>query len=287
MKVGIVGSSGFLGQALVKSFCSDGTEVVEFDSKNPITTNQGEIIPRAMNLSALIWAAAKVNPISAEKNSSFVSQELEEWEKFLKSWAKSEMMNVPIFFLSSGGCVYTDKRTPFSEKSESTGINEYGRLKIKMEKLLDTNYVNAIILRLGNVYGGGQPIGRGQGVIAEWCNNVRNNNIVPVYGSLENFRDYIHIDDVTVAIKLMVTDTPIRGIYNLSSGLPSTLGNLISIFKDVANEKIEFVYSNNRNTDRNGYYLSIDKLQSSIDWFPQVNLRDGIVRALNESRNAY
>lgn len=286
MKVGIVGSSGFIGQALVKSLCLDGTEVIEFDSKNPITTNQGEITSRAMNLKALIWAAAKVNPISAEENSSSVLQELEEWNQFLKSWTKSEMMNVPVFFLSSGGCVYTDKQTPFSEKSESTGINEYGRLKIKMEKLLDANYVNAITLRLGNVYGGGQPIGRGQGVIAEWCNNIRNNNIVPVYGSLENFRDYIHIDDVTVAIKLMVTDTPIRGIYNLSSGLPSTLGNLISIFQEVVKEKIDFVYSNNRNTDRNGYYLSIDKLQSSIDWIPQVNLKDGIVRALNESRNA-
>jgi UDP-glucose 4-epimerase len=286
MKVGIVGSGGFIGQALVKSFCLDGIEVIEFDSKNPITTNRGEITPRAMNLNALIWAAAKVNPISAQKNSSSVSQELEEWNQFLESWTKSEMINVPIFFLSSGGCVYTDKRTPFNEKSESTGINEYGRLKIKMERLLDINYVNAIILRLGNVYGGGQPIGRGQGVIAEWCNNIHNNNIVPVYGSLENFRDYIHIDDVVVAIKLLVTDAPIRGIYNLSSGLPSTLGNLISIFKEVVNEKIEFVYSNNRNTDRNGYYLSIDKLQSSIDWIPQVNLRDGIVRALNESRNA-
>jgi UDP-glucose 4-epimerase len=286
MKVGIVGSSGFIGRALVESFRLDGTEVIEFDSKNPITTDRGKISPRAMNLRALVWAAAKVNPISAEENSSFVLQELEEWKQFLTSWAKSEMNMVPIYFLSSGGCVYTDKRTPFNEKSESNGINEYGRLKVEMEKLLQNHNLNTVILRLGNIYGGGQPIGRGQGVIAEWCNKVRNNNKVPVYGSLENFRDYIHLDDVNVAIKLMVTDTPIHGIYNLSSGLPSTLGNLISIFREVVDEKIEFVYSNNRTTDRNGYYLSIDKLQSSIDWTPQVSLKEGIARALNESNNA-
>jgi UDP-glucose 4-epimerase len=286
MNIGIVGSSGFIGKSLVTSLRLKGHTIIEFGSEDSIVANSGKLSSRANNVDAIIWAATRVNPITARINSRLVLQELKDWDTFLTLWRKSTLASSPLFFLSSGGCVYTGQKVPFNEESEANGVNEYGRLKIEMEKRLHLDELNAIVIRIGNVYGGGQPIGRGQGVIAEWANNVRSNQDISVFGSLDSFRDYIHIDDVNEAFELMISHPPNRGTYNLSSGYPTSLNSLIQIFSQLANKNLVFQYDENRPTDRNGYYLDIMKLQASINWVPQVELAVGVTEAIMGTRES-
>jgi UDP-glucose 4-epimerase len=286
MNIAIVGSGGFIGNSLVTSLRSKGHTIIEFGTENSIVATSGKLSLRTINIDALIWAATRVNPITARINSGLGLQELKDWDAFLTLWKKSALVSAPLFFLSSGGCVYTDHKVPFNEDSEAIGINEYGRLKIEMENRLHLDELNSIIIRLGNVYGSRQPIGRGQGVIAEWANSIRTNQDITVYGSLDSFRDYIHIDDVNAAFEIMVSHPPNRGIYNLSSGYPTTLNSLVQIFSQIANKNVNFQYDENRPTDRNGYYLDIKKLQASINWVPQIKLVEGVFDAVKGARGS-
>jgi len=274
-KIGIVGSNGFIGKNLKNYLEASGHEVFAYTRKNSIVGIEKKLMIPPSGLDLIVWAASRVNPISAS-NDENVEIEYQEWANFLELWEELDAHNSSIVYLSSGGCVYTDENYPFTEESIALGTNAYGRLKIRMEDSLISSKVNGAVLRLSNVYGQGQKTGSGQGVIAEWKYKLESKMNIPIYGSTQSFRDYIHIQDVTEAISLFLQKPIQKGIYNLGSGQPTTLGELIELFKKLVGSEQNFEILEKRPTDRNGYFLDITKLTSNIDWNPKINLQNGL-----------
>lgn len=276
--IGIVGSAGFIGRSLTGYLSSRGHKIVEFNSENPII-DRNQLSTRAEGLSHLIWAASRVNPASAESRPDLVELELTEWKNFI-SVMLEQSHELNIFFLSSGGCTYSSERTPFSESSEARGINEYGRLKVKMEKELETSGLPYTIFRVSNVYGPGQPHGRGQGVIAEWVNAFSTNESIKVFGSLKSFRDYLYIDDFCEGLLRAITVGITQDTWNLGAGVPTDLEEILSIFNELAGSSSKVILESGRSTDRSGYYLDISKIVKNLDWEPKVRIRLGLQQTL-------
>jgi UDP-glucose 4-epimerase len=276
--IGIVGSSGFIGRSLSAYLSSRGHKIVEFNSGNPII-DQNRLSTRAEDLDNIIWAASRVNPALAKSRSDLVELELNEWKNFI-SVMRTESHEMSITFLSSGGCTYSSENTPFNESSDAVGVNEYGRLKVKMEKELVQSGLSYRIFRVSNVYGPGQPHGRGQGVIAEWVNAYSKKQTIKVFGSLKSFRDYIYIDDFCEGLLRAISMGVKEDTWNLGAGVPTDLEEILSIFKELTGSSLEVMIEGGRSTDRSGYYLDISKIVKSLDWAPKVPIRLGLQQIL-------
>jgi UDP-glucose 4-epimerase len=280
-KIVIVGGRGFIGRSLSKKLEISGQEVLILDRLNPAVSSN-ELSKQIEGANTVVWLAARVNPILAELRPDLIELEISEWRVFL-SLLQAHNISAKVVYLSSGGCVYSDSKTPFTELSQAHGINEYGRLKVRMEESLQVTELPFTILRVSNVYGHGQPHGRGQGVIAEWGNALKTRKNLKVYGPLNSFRDYIHIDDVCEAIIQVIKLEDQRHVFNLGSGIPTHLGEILEIFLSIGIDPNQISHDQKRTFDRSGYYLDISKLTGALNWKPKIPIMLGLKAILQSN----
>lgn len=287
MKTAVIGSTGFIGSHLTKALIHSGIKTIGFNSTKPIYEARGALEEELIESDVIFWAAGKLNPISAKSDPLLVEQELQLWREFISvlenSWPY--MSGKKLVFLSSGGCVYDYSPLPVTEDSPANGSNDYGRAKVEMEKMLLSSGIPNAILRLSNVYGFGQRTGRGQGVVAEWINAIKQDLPIRVFGDLNSARDYLHIDDLLSALLLCVRE-PCSGILNLGSGNATTLQQVLNSFSLAHVEKLNIEYEPGRESDKTSYSLDISKAKSSLGWKPVIGIKQGIYNLITETQNA-
>ncbi len=282
MKIGVVGSKGFIGKNLCAYFESLGTDFIDL-GRVTITDELDQKENYNIGLvDSIIWAASTVNPKNAEIAPHLVDFEITNWKLFLdyvKDLQDDAKTEIRIVFLSSGGCVYDAGIPPYHVGDSTRGINEYGKMKINMENLLIDSHIPYTILRIANAYGPNQPFGRGQGVIAEWNNSLRNQQSLKVFGSTTKVRDYIHIDDVVKAINL-ATKLHNNAILNVGSGEGVRLEQVMYFYRKYFGKNIDFQFTPDRKIDRQGYWLDISKTHEILNWNPTIDLESGIKKML-------
>lgn len=279
-EVSIIGSNGFIGSSLVSFLQKENKKLQLFESESTYIDDFGQLKENIANSEIIVWCASKVNPISAQNNSELVEAEIEIWKNFVKYIARNSDKSPELIFMSTGGCIYSGENPPFSEDAEANGSNIYGKMKSDMEKILITSGLKYKILRVANVYGPGQPSGRGQGVIAEWVNRIRSGDPIEIFGNLENSRDFLHVQDLNLAISQLIKISG-NQILNIGSGKATKLNELLQIFNSKSNSKIEVAYSDARTVDRSDYWLDISKMRQLTNWQPRINLKSGILEILN------
>jgi UDP-glucose 4-epimerase len=275
-KIGIAGDRGFIGSSLAKIMLESEFEVFGFNSSNPTIVEPQKMNSLLRNVDTLVWAATKVNPIIAENKPELLDRELKDWGEFLRYWEKEKKKKARLVFLSSGGCVYSGRDLPFKEEFPDLGINAYGLHKVQMEKILQNSITNWTILRLSNVYGLGQESGRGQGVIAEWRKSLKENHFINVFGSLDSFRDYIHIKDACEAIILSTGPEGQDQVFNVGSGEKTTLRELLDHVEKISKTNFQLNIFEGRQSDRDGYHLDISRFKNTFGWSPKVSLEKGL-----------
>jgi UDP-glucose 4-epimerase len=283
MRVAIVGNLGFIGSHLARNWNTDKDKLYLFNSINLFKNSSNKLNNDILKCDLIIWTAGKVNPSSGEHNALLIEEELANWNIIMNAFSEIENHTDKRFvFLSSGGCTYTATSLPYFESDQALGTNQYGKMKLRQEHLLSKIFPNNSIIRLSNVYGPRQSIGKGQGVIAEWVSAIRNGEKLKMYGNQDSFRDYLHVFDAVSAIEIIAKDK-IRGVVNVGSGKPTTLGELKEYFLTYTGRDIDFDILGSRTTDRNGYYLSIQKLTDIIGWKPTITISEGINKLLNSN----
>lgn len=283
MNIAIVGSEGFFGRNLVRSWHSTHNELLPFNRKNTIWGPQGNFAKSFETCQVVIWAATSINPIISEMRPDLVSQELTAWKRFLQKIASTKSTQ-KILLLSSGGCVYSNEDLPFREDSETLGINKYGQFKVAQEHLLSETLQNFTIARVSNLYGKDQPHGRGQGVIAEWAYAIKNRMPIKIFGNLENSRDYLNVLDAASAIEKLV-ESQKSGIFNVGSGTPTKLTEILELMRISSSCAIDIETYPHREVDRSEYYLSIEKITEAISWVPKINIKEGVTNIMKNKEN--
>lgn len=279
-EVSIIGSKGFIGSSLVAFLQNDLNKVQLFESRNSYIGDFGQFKENILDSETIVWCASKVNPINAQLNSKLVLDEIELWRNFVEYIARNSTKSPDLIFMSTGGCIYSGDNPPFSEDAEAKGSNAYGKMKSEMEKILLNSGLRYKILRVANVYGLGQPFGRGQGVIAEWINRIKNSQPIEIFGDKESYRDYIHVNDLCLAIYNCLT---IEGSYtlNIGSGKPTSLYEILQLLIQYSGINFDVNESEARNVDRNSYWLDTRYAQKLLNWKPTISLQDGIRDILN------
>ncbi|MCR5231716.1 MAG: UDP-glucose 4-epimerase GalE [Acholeplasmatales bacterium] len=206
--------------------------------------------------------------------------------------------NVGNIIFSSSATVYgEDNKVPYTEEMKrGTCTNPYGWTKVMMEQILeDTAKANpdmsVILLRYFN------PIGAHEsGMIGEDPQGIPN-NLMPyvaqvavgrrdhltIYGNDYPTpdgtcrRDYIHVVDLAKghvkAIDYVFTTKGVE-IFNLGTGTPYSVTEIVTTFERVNNMKLKYEYGPRRQGDLPESYANADKAYRLLGWKTEKTLED-------------
>ncbi len=224
-----------------------------------------------------------------------------------------EVMNkysVNNFIFSSSATVYGEEnKVPFAEDMpRGACTNPYGWTKSMMEQILsdaakaDEN-LSVVLLRYFN------PIGAHEsGVIGEDPSGIPNNlmpyitqvavgkrdcltifgNDYPTKdGTCE--RDYIHVVDLAKghvkAIDYILNHDKCCEIFNLGTGTPYSVTEIVETFEKVNDIKVNHVYGNRREGDLAELYANAEKAEKILGWKTEKTLEDMCRDSWNWQKN--
>jgi UDP-glucose 4-epimerase len=186
-----------------------------------------------------------------------------------------------IIFISSGGTVYgTPIYLPIDERHPTEPQVSYGITKLAIEKYLllfeRIHGIKATILRVANPFGERQRIETAQGAVSAFLHRALNGQPIEIWGDGTTIRDYIYISDVADAFAQAVTYDGPKSIFNVSSGVGTSLNDLIALLEKALGHPIERHYLPGRPFDIPVSILSNELARREMGWIPKVGLREGI-----------
>ena len=146
-----------------------------------------------------------------------------------------------------------------------------------------THGLNISITRCSNNYG---PYHFPEKVIPLFVTNLIDGRHVPLYGTGENVRDWLHVDDHTRAIALVLTNGRAGEIYNIGGGTELSNRELTSLLLDATGRDWSYV---DAVEDRKGhdlrYSVDIAKIRSELGYEPLVPFEQGLAEVVRWYRD--
>lgn len=302
MKITILGAAGFIGTNLALKLLEDNKELLlidekeEFFANNPASRCEG-VITAAIDYTSLdgldkfvqgtdivYHLISTTNPTTSNKNiNNEISVNISDSIKILDACVKANVKRV--IFISSGGTVYGKGQCPLSETDSTNPITTYGIQKLAIEKLLYLyNYLYGLdyrIVRLSNPYGPYQRPNGKLGAVTTFTYKAINGMEIKVYGDGSVIRDYIYIDDAINAIINITFRDCKHKLYNVGSGVGTSLNELLALIAEAVDETLTTVYSENRSVDLKENYLNVERYEGEMDRIVHTNLREGIKKTAN------
>ena len=196
-----------------------------------------------------------------------------------------------VIFASSAAVYGEPKMLPIAEDHALKPLSPYGESKMSGEALLDSfnaqkKIKNVVSLRFFNIFGEGQNPTYA-GVITKFAERLSQGLPPIIYGTGEQTRDFISVNDVAIAILLAVRAN-ISGVFNIGSGRPTSINELARnmikmfdldlepIYKDPLEGDILHSHANVTRAKDLLRFAAIDRIESrqSLLWLfrnPQKN----------------
>jgi UDP-glucose 4-epimerase len=198
---------------------------------------------------------------------------------------------------SSAGALYAGSTDDvISENTLPVPNTAYAREKLKQENLLrlfasQNENMTAFIARISTLYGPGQHAGKRQGLLTHIARSIVRNDPVQIYVPYDTIRDYICSDDAASAMI-----TVLRSIHReervlvkiVASERPTTIAEIVAIFKRISRQKPRIVTSANRLSSlysRRVQFRSIELPECILR--PPRSLSIGIFQLLTEERHSF
>ena len=208
--------------------------------------------------------------------------------------------NVKKFVFSSSATVYGEREEIkyLEEMKRGETTSPYGTSKSMIEKMLEDLYFsdnswNIAILRYFN------PVGADKsGLIGESPQGIPN-NLMPFIMKVANkeldhlnifgndyketkdgtgARDFIHVTDLAIghtkALEKLEKEKYGLYIYNLGTGNPYTVKEMVDTFKKVNNVDVPYQYTDRRPGDLPIYYADATKAKKELNWVATKTLED-------------
>jgi UDP-glucose 4-epimerase len=298
MRVLITGGAGFIGSALARRLIAAGEEVVVVDDlstgKRTSVPEQAAFIfgdladPATLVLipdgpyDAVVHLAAQSSGAVSQKYPYADLQANVGATVLLSRWCVER--SVPTFLFASSMTVYGQAGPePVTEDMPCRPISYYGVSKLASEnylRLAANEGLGVACFRFFNVYGRGQNIANlHQGMVRIYLAYLLDGVPVPVTGSLDRYRDFVHVADVVDVLTRALAKSPSGfSVYNIGTGSKTTvrelLAMLIAAMKLPSDHPIEERAGSPG--DVFGSVAAISRAQQVLGWRPRVRLEDGL-----------
>jgi UDP-glucose 4-epimerase len=293
----ILGGGGFIGSHLAKDLLSSGYSVRVFDVKNfskknletfidDIEVFEGDfhnpvdIALALKDIDYLYHLISSTIPSNSILNPAFdIESNVIPSIHLLQICLKKKIKKV--IFISSGGTVYgIPCITPIPESHNCNPISSYGISKRTIENYFTLYHklwqLDICIFRLSNPYGERQNPRGQQGVIPVFIRKAIKDEVIEVWGDGEVIRDYIYINDVTsVLIRALSIKTP-ELIYNLGSGIGTSLNQILQFITSHINPDQKINYLKGRSFDVPVNVLDTSLLSKRFGITEQTSLNNGM-----------
>lgn len=249
----VLGANGFIGSHLVDALASNGGIVRAFDRfsgdilyepRDNIEQFVGDFLNEA-DLQAALQGIDHVyhfisttSPATAENDPTIdIETNIRMSVELFKLCVEKNIKKV--FFASTGGAIYGENNEPpYSETDLPLPVSPYAIGKLTIENYLRyfkrKHGLHSVSLRISNPYGERQPFHRKQGVIPIFLENIYRERPIIVMGNGSMIRDFVYVKDVAKMIADVAQKDHIEEVYNLGSGLGSTLNEIIEVAERVA-----------------------------------------------------
>jgi len=195
-----------------------------------------------------------------------------------------------IVFTSTGGVLYGDFNTPpNAEIYPKDPESPYAIAKLSIEYYLAyygrVHGLDAVALRLANVYGPRQDPHGEAGVVAIFCGRILSNRPLTIFGDGTQTRDYVYVDDVARAV-LMAATKPLpdkarldaRG-FNIGTGVGTPVLEIADLLQKAAGSELPIEFAPHRPGEQQKSFVNVDKAKTVLGWTPQVGLAEGLSRS--------
>jgi UDP-glucose 4-epimerase len=195
-----------------------------------------------------------------------------------------------IVFASSGGAAYGEPQyTPQDEQHPVAPLSPYGCAKLAIDQYLyffrQILGIRATSLRYANVYGPRQRKDGEAGVVAIFAGALLEGHEVRINGTGEQTRDYVFVEDV-VRANMAASELNIDGIYNVGTGVETSVNELYSAICDALGVRAAAVYGPPKAGEQVRSVLDGSKLRTLAALPEPVSLSEGLQRTVEWMRQS-
>jgi dTDP-L-rhamnose 4-epimerase len=163
-------------------------------------------------------------------------------------------------------------------------VSVYGATKLAQEHILTSwaksEGVEAVVLRLQNVYGPGQSLTNSYtGIMALFCRLAREGTSIPLYEDGAVRRDFVLVDDVARALLAATTAAdPGSDPIDIGSGEHQTIADAARLIAQYYGAPAPHVTGQYRQGDVRHAWADVARAREALGWAPQVPLAEGVDR---------
>ncbi|MFK2879007.1 NAD-dependent epimerase/dehydratase family protein [Rhodanobacter hydrolyticus] len=290
----VFGASGFVGSALTHALAERDERViavsrrpVDLHMKNVevITSNLSQVehfLPLLKRSRVVVYAASCSTPgSSADRPMEELQHNLRPLVTMLQ--ALQCHPQTELLYLSSGGSLYSTN--PGESAKENSAIQPrsyHGASKVAAEHFIGawcSQYDgSATILRPSNLYGPGQIVRAGFGIVPACMKKISRGETLSVWGDGSVVRDYLYIDDfIKLCVAVAETPAPVgHRPYNAASGIGISLNTLFDTLQSVTGKFLYRDYDASRAVDAPYIVMDAGSAKEQFGWSAGTSLREGL-----------
>jgi dTDP-glucose 4,6-dehydratase len=294
MKLLVCGGAGFISSNFVRQRAlENGDEVVVYDKltyagrKENIDGTGAKLIHAAIeDRDAMLSAVDGVDAVVNFAAETHVDRSIQEPDAFVKTHALGtysvveacRTTGVPLVQISTDEVYGSIAEGSWNEERPLEPNSPYSASKAGSDLLarsyFRTHGMNLSITRCSNNYG---PFHFPEKVIPLFVTNLIDDKHVPLYGEGNNIRDWLHVDDHTRGIAMVLVGGRAGEIYNIGGGTELTNKELTQLLLDATGKDWSYV---DRVADRLGhdlrYSVDISKIRAELGYEPLVPFEQGL-----------
>ncbi|MBS6748385.1 MAG: NAD-dependent epimerase/dehydratase family protein [Veillonella parvula] len=296
MRITVTGGAGFIGSHLVDRLIEDGHTVQVIDN---LYTGNKEFVHSKAQFIELDIRDPKLYSVLEEFRPDYIFHEAAQTEVstsmsnpmldcdinlmgLINLLNAAVKLDVKKFLMPSSAAVYGNLDTlPLNEEMIGNPSSFYGLTKLTTEHYLRIYHeafgLPYICYRYSNVFGPRQGNGGEGGVISIFAKAIVQGSPIIIYGDGKQTRDFIYVDDVVEA-NILGIQHQVTGIYNVSTGISSSVNLLVDEFRNISGKDIEVVYDKPRLGDIRDSVLATDKSEKKLLFTAKYNLHDGLIK---------
>ena len=287
----IVGGAGFMGCNFSEYFLKKGYKIINYDIRESRIKNENIInivgnskesykfkeIFNKYEIDIIIYTLTSF--IVVDENESYQELISENFTPIIDLFECMKNSKTKKFiYISSGGSIYGKTTKPASEKTEKLPISFYGWLKDVAESYIQymarTNEnLNYLIFRPSNVYGKYQRLNMLIGVSLK---NAYMGLEMNIFGDKTIEKDYIHIDDFSELIDILIEKGKWNEIYNIGSGKGTSIEEILKNAEKITGKKMNLKYKEVKTGDVSYSVLNIDKIKKVTGKNKFIDVYDGM-----------
>jgi len=292
MTIVVAGSTGLVGSAIVRLFEKKGFQtvginrsVVDLFDKEATSNFILETKP-----TVIIDAAARVGGIAVNDQHpvEFLTDNLLIQNNLMHAAHNAE---VPKFVFLGSSCIYPrDAAQPIKEEYLMTGPLEKTNSAYAIAKIAGIELVNSYRKEFGhkwislmptNLYGPKDNFNLESShvlpaLIRKFVEATNENqSSVTLWGSGNPRREFLHVDDLAIAIEISLEKYDSELHMNVGSGEDLTIQELASVISELTGFKGEILWDTSRSEGTPRKVLDVQRIQK-LGWTPKISLRDGI-----------